>query len=193
MGYLGNWAYVGKVHADCFKHLSQGGALGRVQAGQHFIFKAAQAIAHLVDQLAAAICQEDEPGAAISRVAAAFEQVRGLLGGASGAVGGGLANAFATLQGAVTPLIPVVEAVGRSVVENLVTNFRFLTDQVLPPVVSSLSVMFIPVLGTFSGAWMLGETPQWQDYVAMIAILGAMSTVLFKPRAASAGTEQVPD
>lgn len=69
----------------------------------------------------------------------------------------------------------------------------FKLARTLPPVASSLSVMFIPVIGTFSGAWVLGETPQWQDYVAMIAILGAMSTVLFKPRAASAGTEQVPD
>lgn len=52
----------------------------------------------------------------------------------------------------------------------------------LPPVVSSLSVMLIPVVGTFSGAWMLDETPQWQDYLAMLLILGSMSTVLFQPR-----------
>ncbi len=60
----------------------------------------------------------------------------------------------------------------------------FRLARLLPPVVSSLSVMFIPVLGTFSGAWMLGETPQWQDYVAMLLILGAMSTVMFGPRKA---------
>ena len=58
----------------------------------------------------------------------------------------------------------------------------FRLARLLPPVVSSLSVMFIPVLGTFSGAWMLGETPQWQDYVAMLLILGSMSTVMFAPR-----------
>lgn len=58
----------------------------------------------------------------------------------------------------------------------------FRLARLLPPVVSSLSVMFIPVLGTFSGAWMLGETPQWQDYVAMLLILGSMSTVMFGPR-----------
>lgn len=58
----------------------------------------------------------------------------------------------------------------------------FRLARLLPPVVSSLSVMFIPVVGTFSGAWMLGETPQWQDYVAMLLILGSMSTVLFQPR-----------
>jgi drug/metabolite transporter (DMT)-like permease len=59
----------------------------------------------------------------------------------------------------------------------------------LPPVASSLSVMFIPVIGTFSGAWALGETPQWQDYVAMLAILGAMGTVLFQPRGMSTSSD----
>ena len=58
----------------------------------------------------------------------------------------------------------------------------FRLARILPPVASSLSVMFIPVLGTFSGAWILDETPHWQDYVAMLLILGAMSTVLFQPR-----------
>ena len=58
----------------------------------------------------------------------------------------------------------------------------FRLARLLPPVMSSLSVMFIPVVGTFSGAWMLGETPHWQDYTAMLLILGAMSTVLFAPK-----------
>ena len=58
----------------------------------------------------------------------------------------------------------------------------FRLARILPPVASSLSVMFIPVLGTFSGAWLLDEVPHWQDYVAMLLILSAMSTVLFKPR-----------
>ena len=58
----------------------------------------------------------------------------------------------------------------------------FRLARLLPPVMSSLSVMFIPVVGTFSGAWMLDETPHWQDYTAMLLILGAMSTVLFTPK-----------
>jgi drug/metabolite transporter (DMT)-like permease len=57
----------------------------------------------------------------------------------------------------------------------------FQLARTLPPVASSLSVMMIPVLGVFSGAWMLGETPHWQDYGAMVLILAAMSTVLLKP------------
>jgi len=55
----------------------------------------------------------------------------------------------------------------------------------LPPVASSLSVMMIPVLGVFSGAWWLDEHPHWQDYAAMALILAAMSTVLLKPRPAA--------
>jgi len=51
----------------------------------------------------------------------------------------------------------------------------------LPPVASSLSVMMIPVVGVFSGAWMLSETPHWQDYAAMVLILAAISSVLLKP------------
>lgn len=51
----------------------------------------------------------------------------------------------------------------------------------LPPVASSLSIMLIPVLGVFSGAWLLNETLHWQDFAAMLLILLAMSTVLLKP------------
>jgi drug/metabolite transporter (DMT)-like permease len=58
----------------------------------------------------------------------------------------------------------------------------FSLARTLPPVASSLSVMMIPVLGVFSGAWLLHETPHWQDYAAMGLILAAMSTVLLKPR-----------
>jgi drug/metabolite transporter (DMT)-like permease len=61
----------------------------------------------------------------------------------------------------------------------------FQLARTLPPVASSLSVMMIPVVGVFSGAWMLGETPHWQDYAAMGLILAAMSTVLLKPRASA--------
>lgn len=57
----------------------------------------------------------------------------------------------------------------------------FQLARTLPPIASSLSVMMIPVVGVFSGAWILNETPHWQDYGAMLLILAAMSTVLLKP------------
>lgn len=61
----------------------------------------------------------------------------------------------------------------------------FRLARTLPPVASSLSIMMIPVLGIFLGAWWLRETPHWQDYAAMLLIVAAMSTVLLKPRAAA--------
>lgn len=58
----------------------------------------------------------------------------------------------------------------------------FYLARTLPPVASSLSVMLIPVIGVFSGALALGETPQWQDYAALVLILIALSSVLLRPR-----------
>ncbi|AZG13408.1 DMT family transporter [Cupriavidus pauculus] len=51
----------------------------------------------------------------------------------------------------------------------------------LPPVVSSLSIMFIPVVGVFSGMWLLGETPHWQDYAAIVLMFAALSSVMLAP------------
>lgn len=59
----------------------------------------------------------------------------------------------------------------------------FQLARTLPPVASSLSVMMIPVVGVFSGAWLLGETPHWQDYAAMLLIIASMSIVLLKSKA----------
>jgi drug/metabolite transporter (DMT)-like permease len=42
--------------------------------------------------------------------------------------------------------------------------------------------MLIPVLGVFSGMWLLGEQPYWQDYSALLLILLALSTVLLPAR-----------
>ena len=56
----------------------------------------------------------------------------------------------------------------------------------LPPAASGLSVMLIPVLGVFSGMWILGEQPHWQDYVALGLILFSLTTVLLPARRARA-------
>lgn len=48
----------------------------------------------------------------------------------------------------------------------------------LPPIASSLSIMLIPMVGLFSGAWLLNETPHWQDYAALVLMLAAMACVL---------------
>jgi drug/metabolite transporter (DMT)-like permease len=52
----------------------------------------------------------------------------------------------------------------------------------LPPVASSLSIMLIPILGVFSGAWALDETIGPYDLGALILILLSMGAVLLKQR-----------
>lgn len=54
----------------------------------------------------------------------------------------------------------------------------------LPPVASTLSVMFIPVIGVFSGALWLGEVLHWQDWTAVALIALAIATVLWPARPA---------
>ena len=54
---------------------------------------------------------------------------------------------------------------------------------VIAPVgVSSLGVMMIPVVGVFSGILIMGEKPHWQDFVALIAVVGSVATVMLPPR-----------
>ena len=52
----------------------------------------------------------------------------------------------------------------------------------LPHVASSISVMMIPVLGVFSGAWVLGEVLHWQDFAAVALIVVAIALVLLGKR-----------
>jgi drug/metabolite transporter (DMT)-like permease len=68
------------------------------------------------------------------------------------------------------------------IIFGLVHVMWFRLARLLPPVASSISVMMIPVVGVFSGAWILNESPHWQDYAAILLILVAMSAVLLKPR-----------
>jgi drug/metabolite transporter (DMT)-like permease len=49
---------------------------------------------------------------------------------------------------------------------------------IAPVGVSSLSVMMTPVVGVFSGMLLLGETPHWQDYAALVLVVTSLATVL---------------
>ena len=49
----------------------------------------------------------------------------------------------------------------------------------LPPLASTLSVMMIPVVGVFSGAWWLGEHLHWQDWTAIALMVLALASVLW--------------
>ncbi len=81
-----------------------------------------------------------------------------------------------------------------AIVYNAVLIFGFaqaawlLLARGLPPVASTLSVMFIPVLGVFSGAWWLGEALHWQDWAAVSLMVVAIASVLL-PTQASAPAE----
>jgi drug/metabolite transporter (DMT)-like permease len=55
----------------------------------------------------------------------------------------------------------------------------------LPPLASTLSVMLIPVVGLFSGAWWLGEVLHWQDWAAVVLMVVAIGSVLWPARAAA--------
>lgn len=51
-----------------------------------------------------------------------------------------------------------------------------------PVGVSSLASLMVPVVGVFSGALVLGETPRWSDYAALVLVVGSLATVLIPPR-----------
>ena len=53
---------------------------------------------------------------------------------------------------------------------------------IAPVGVSSLAVMMIPVVGVFSGMLILGERLHWQDFVALITVVGSLATVMLPSR-----------
>jgi len=59
----------------------------------------------------------------------------------------------------------------------------FVLARGLPPIASTLSVMLIPVLGVFTGAWLLHEHLSWQDWSAVVLMVVSIATVLWPSRA----------
>ena len=59
---------------------------------------------------------------------------------------------------------------------------RFYLARALPPIASTLSVMFIPILGVFTGALWLGEVLHWQDWAAVALMVVAIASVLWPVR-----------
>jgi drug/metabolite transporter (DMT)-like permease len=53
--------------------------------------------------------------------------------------------------------------------------------QSAPAGVSSLASLMVPVVGVFSGALVLGETPRPTDYAALVLVVGSLATVLIPP------------
>jgi drug/metabolite transporter (DMT)-like permease len=50
---------------------------------------------------------------------------------------------------------------------------------------SSLGTLAIPVLGVFSSTLVLGERPDWREYLALLLVLAAIATVIVPVRAAA--------
>ena len=87
---------------------------------------------------------------------------------------------------------PPSRAVWAAILFNAVLIFGFAHAawyylvRALPLVASTLSVMFIPVVGVFSGALWLGEVLHWQDWAAVVLMVVAIGSVLWpapSPRA----------
>lgn len=52
----------------------------------------------------------------------------------------------------------------------------------LPPATSAMSIMAIPLVGTLSATFIVGEWPHWQDFVSIVFVLAAIAAVLLPPR-----------
>lgn len=52
----------------------------------------------------------------------------------------------------------------------------------LPPATSAMSIMAIPVVGTLSATFIVGEWPHWQDFVAIGFVMAAIAAVLLPAR-----------
>ncbi len=53
----------------------------------------------------------------------------------------------------------------------------------LPPATSAMSVMAIPLVGTLSATFIVGEIPHWQDWLAIVFVMIAIASVLWPARA----------
>ena len=56
----------------------------------------------------------------------------------------------------------------------------------LPATASAFSIMAVPLVGILAAAWIVGEIPRWQDWVAMVFVVGAIATTLLGRPADSA-------
>jgi drug/metabolite transporter (DMT)-like permease len=57
----------------------------------------------------------------------------------------------------------------------------------LPATASAFSIMAVPLIGTLSATWIVGEVPHWQDWVAGAFITAAIAGALLPRRRPAAG------
>jgi drug/metabolite transporter (DMT)-like permease len=85
-----------------------------------------------------------------------------------------------------SPLMWVSLAYGVFINYGLAQLIWFDMVRELPPATSAMSVMAIPLVGTLSAAWIIGETPYWQDWLAIAFVSVAIASVLWPARRAAA-------
>ncbi|MGI9134306.1 MAG: EamA family transporter, partial [Rhodoferax sp.] len=56
----------------------------------------------------------------------------------------------------------------------------------LPPATSAMGLMAVPLIGTLSATLIVGEWPQWQDYLAVLFVMLAIAAVLLPARSPNA-------
>lgn len=65
----------------------------------------------------------------------------------------------------------------------------FSLARALPPATSGMSVLAIPLVGTLSATFIVGERPHWQDWLAMLFVMLAIASVLWPARPAKAAAK----
>ena len=81
-----------------------------------------------------------------------------------------------------TPTVWVPVLYNAVLVFGFATTTHLYLSRTLPPLASSLSVMMIPILGVFGGAYWLGEVLHWQDWAAVVLMVVAIGSVLLPTR-----------
>jgi drug/metabolite transporter (DMT)-like permease len=94
------------------------------------------------------------------------------------------------------PTGPFTPALWGSLAYGVVINYGFAQiiwfglAKALPPATSAMSVMAIPLIGTLSATVIVGETPHWQDGVAVLLVMSAIAAVLLPSGKAPAPSDR---
>jgi len=87
--------------------------------------------------------------------------------------------------GTFTAMVWVSLAYGVGINYGVAQLIWFSMARSLPPATSAMSVMAIPLVGTLSATFIVGEIPHWQDWLAMAFVMVAIASVLLPTRASS--------
>jgi drug/metabolite transporter (DMT)-like permease len=58
----------------------------------------------------------------------------------------------------------------------------------LPATASAFSIMAVPLVGILSAGFIVGEVPHWQDWIAVVFVIGAIATTLLAAKPARGST-----